>query len=167
MSLIADGDALDYGVAGVGGFSPRVFVIRNTGTAPLTGIAASLSGPDAAHFTQFSTPAVSVIAGNTSNFSVRFTPTSFGFKQARLTIVSNDPNEGSYDVLLSGFGAEPDIAVEQPAGIDLPDGGAKNYGSVNVGVTNTLTYTLLNTGLDVLRNLAASITGTRFTALPR
>ena len=158
--LIADGDALAYGVVGVGSFSPRVLVIRNTGTAPLTGIAASLSGPDAAHFTLFSTPAASVTAGNTSNFSVRFTPASFGFKQARLTIVSNDPNEGTYDVLLSGFGAEPDIAVEQPAGISLPDGGAKNFGNVNVGVTNTLTFTLFNTGLDVLRNLSATVTGT-------
>ncbi|MFO1489958.1 MAG: choice-of-anchor D domain-containing protein [Kiritimatiellia bacterium] len=158
-ALIADGDALAYGVVGVGGFSPRVFVIRNNGTAALTGISASLTGTDAAHFTLFSTPAASVTAGNTSNFSVRFTPTTFGFKQARLTIVSNDPNEGSYDVLLSGFGAEPDIAVEQPAGTDLPDGGAKNYGSVNVGVTNTLTYTLLNTGLDVLRNLSAGMGG--------
>lgn len=40
----------------------------------------------------------------------------------------------------------PEIAVEQPVSTDVPSGGSKAFGTVNVGSTTDLVFTLKNTG---------------------
>jgi hypothetical protein len=55
----------------------------------------------------------------------------------------------------------PEIAVEQPAGIDLVDGTASiNYGNVILGASSLRTFTIKNIGTANLLNLAVSKTGT-------
>ena len=56
----------------------------------------------------------------------------------------------------------PEIAVEQPVGSDLTDGGATvDFGSVNTGSSSSaFTFTIRNTGTASLTGLALSKTGT-------
>lgn len=57
--------------------------------------------------------------------------------------------------------AAPEIAVEQPIGTNLTDGvSTVDFGSVNVGSTNQLTFTIKNVGTTDLTSLALSKSGT-------
>jgi len=90
-----------------------VFTIENTGTADLTftGTAGSLvvlGGTNAADFTVVQTGVTSpVAASGNQTFTVSFTPSSAGAKSASLTITSNDADEGTYTINLSGTGTTP------------------------------------------------------------
>lgn len=54
----------------------------------------------------------------------------------------------------------PEITVEQPAGEELVDGGAKEFGSVGVGSAKILTFTVKNSGRGYLDGLAVTKNGT-------
>src|ERR1035437_6706094 len=57
--------------------------------------------------------------------------------------------------------AAPEIAVEQPPGTDLVDGVSTNdFGSVAVGASTSLTFTIKNTGTADLTILGFNIDGT-------
>lgn len=53
-----------------------------------------------------------------------------------------------------GASIEPDIAVEQPAGTGIANGGSRDFGSVTVGGNASLTFTIRNTGPASLTGLA-------------
>ncbi len=53
----------------------------------------------------------------------------------------------------------PEIAVEQPAGTDIVDGGAKDFGTVQTGNVERLTFTIRNTGVGDLTGLDITIDG--------
>lgn len=57
-----------------------------------------------------------------------------------------------------GSGA-PEIAVEQPAGTDLPDGSSRSFGTVSPGSLADLTFTLKNTGSADLLGLCLTLDG--------
>src|SRR4051812_29197751 len=52
--------------------------------------------------------------------------------------------------------ATPLILVEQPAGTNIADGGTKNFGTVVTQGTNTLTFTIRNSGDADLTGLAVT-----------
>jgi hypothetical protein len=111
-SLIPDGGA----AAGFGNVlhgsvsSQRMFVIRNLGTADLTGLQVGSGGPDSAQFiihtqdTEESLP-----PGGSTTFSVTFSPSGplTSTRSAVVHVASNDANENPYDILLSGTGFHP------------------------------------------------------------
>jgi len=78
--------------------------LRNTGGSDLTGITAAITGTDAARFSLFSSPPTSLAAGGSANFTMRFSPTSYGAKTATLSIASNDPDENPFTLALTGYG---------------------------------------------------------------
>ncbi len=53
----------------------------------------------------------------------------------------------------------PEIAVEQPLAQNIADGGLKDFGSVNVGSTSDLVFTIKNTGTADLTGLGITIDG--------
>jgi hypothetical protein len=53
----------------------------------------------------------------------------------------------------------PEIAVEQPAGSDIADGGSKAFGPVYLGSNASLTFTVRNSGSADLTGLAITKTG--------
>ena len=53
----------------------------------------------------------------------------------------------------------PEIAVEQPLGTDIPDGGTKSFGTLLAGSTTSLTFTIRNTGLGNLTGLGMTKDG--------
>jgi hypothetical protein len=79
------------------------------------------------------------------------------------TGVNSTPDESAADsgaaYVFTGFPA-PEIAVEQPAGTDLVDGTATvSYGTVLVGATSDLIFTIKNTGTVALTGLGITIDG--------
>ena len=97
-------------------------------------MAASLGGPDAASFSITTAPDATVAPDGSTGITVRFAPGSLGAKSATLSIASNDADENPYLVTLSGTGVAPDIAVEQPVGSGVNDGGARAFGTLTAEI---------------------------------
>lgn len=139
----------------------RTFTIRNTGNADLTSILTSISGPQSMDFEVTELPASSLAPDDTTTFAVTFTPSESGLRNATLEILSDDADESSFLIELSGTGVlAPEIEVLDGL-TDLVDGGSTlDLGSVNTGTSVVRTITLLNSGSADLTGLSVSITGT-------
>ncbi|MBN8458818.1 MAG: DUF2271 domain-containing protein [Verrucomicrobia bacterium] len=159
---LTDGTAsVNFATPAQGSSTTLTFTIRNRGTAALTGLAITKDGT---HATDFSvgTLASTLAAGTTTTFTVSFAPGGSGARTAAIHIASNDANENPFDINLTGTGiAAPEIAVEQPAGTNLVDGTASvNFGSVTLGGSTPLVFTLRNTGSTTLSGIAITKDGT-------
>lgn len=156
--LIADGSAHAFGLVNVGQSSDLVLTIKNTGVQSLSGVSATIDGPDAAEFSLTSLPAGTIPSLGSSTVTVRFTPGSGGSKSAFLRIISNDADESPYDISLIG-GPEAEIALEQPLGTAVADGGSSVFPSTVVGSSSDLTFTISNSGVAPLTGLSITIDG--------
>jgi hypothetical protein len=164
--VIVDGDTTPtvddntyFGAVTPGGTITRTFTIRNTGTATLnlTGSPrVQLSGDSA--FTVSIQPAATVAAGGgTTTFQIMFNPTTSGIKTTTVLIYNNDSNENPYNFDIQGTGFDvPEITVlgnsqiindgdTTPSTIDNTD-----FGNVTTGGSVVRTFTITNTGTDVL-----------------
>ena len=85
--------------------------IRNAGQAPLTGLSISISGTDASDFIA-STPAASLGPDESTTFQIVFTPGAAGSRAATLHVASNDTDETSFNIALTGNGVTfPEISI--------------------------------------------------------
>ncbi len=101
---------VDFGVVEVLTSATRTFTIRNTGSADLTGLVATVTGDFNA-----GTLAATTLAPNASTtLTVTFNPTIQGARAGVLQIASNDANENPFDINLSGVGFD---AGSPPVGI--------------------------------------------------
>jgi hypothetical protein len=106
---IADGGAFYFGNTAVGNSSgPTTFTVANVGTDVLNlsgDPKVALSGADAAHFSVNQTAtAASIQPGNTTTFTVTFTPAAEGPKTAQISIPNNDEDEDPYIITLNAAG---------------------------------------------------------------
>ena len=107
---LVDGTAsIAFGTVNTGSSSAvKTFTIRNTGTDPLTVTGASVTGGNAGDFTVNTTGiAGSVAAAGSTTFSVTFSPTAVGARTTTLQILSNDADEATFDITLTGTGNVP------------------------------------------------------------
>ena len=88
------------------------YAIANQGIGALGNISLNITGNDASDFSFNGPEQGSVTSGNSTGFSVTFTPTAVGPRSATLHITSNDPNQPSFTVALSGAG----LSYKQLAG---------------------------------------------------
>ncbi|MCK7613612.1 choice-of-anchor D domain-containing protein [Roseibium sediminicola] len=146
---IADGGTDSQGSVVAGVQQTLTYTIENTGTATLTitGTPTSTAASNVSVDT-ISAPGSSSLAGSaTTTFTVQYTPTAAGAFSFELDIVSDDADEGTYDILVSGTALGPaEIDVQRPAGTSIADGGTDSQGTVTFGVQQTLTYTIENLG---------------------
>jgi hypothetical protein len=84
---------------------PKTFVIKNTGTAKLTGLSITKTGNNAKDFLVVGPAKSSLAAGESTTFKVTFKPTAKGTRNAVIKIKSNDPDENPFDINLTGMGA--------------------------------------------------------------
>jgi hypothetical protein len=102
---LTDGaSTIDFGYVTSGNNNSHTFTIQNTGSADLTGIAVSFDGANPADFTITGSPAITVVAGGSTTFTVQFSPGALTGRSANLHIASNDPNIASFGVTLTGTG---------------------------------------------------------------
>ncbi len=86
--------------------SPQTFTVRNVGYADLVVGTISITGTNANQFAiqNDNVSNEAIIPGGSATLQVIFTPTSTGAKSATLNIPSNDPDEPTVLVSLSGTG---------------------------------------------------------------
>lgn len=82
----------------------RTFTIENKGTAALTVSGVSISGDNASDFTVTASPASSVAASDSTTFTIEFTPSATGDRDAVVTINNDDSNENRYVFSIRGYG---------------------------------------------------------------
>ncbi|MBN8458981.1 MAG: choice-of-anchor D domain-containing protein [Verrucomicrobia bacterium] len=137
--LVDGASGVDFGSAA----TSRVFTIRNAGTAALTGVHGDLDGANAADFT-ITQPATTVLVPGTAiSFTVTFAPGASGARLASLHVISNDADEGSFDIgLAGGTAASPLLAwrLSHFGNADNSGIGADSYDYDKDGLANLLEY---------------------------
>ncbi|MFB6243245.1 MAG: choice-of-anchor D domain-containing protein, partial [Halobaculum sp.] len=136
-------DRLRYFSRSVDTTTNQTLLLDNRGNEPLTVEDISVSGQDASAFTVETVPrtvsgAQRVSPQDTGEITVSFTPGSGGDKRAKLTVETNDPDDGKINVTLTGAGKQPD-AVTTPAD-------TLRYGRVGTETTLTRNVTVENDG---------------------
>lgn len=150
-------DNTDLGSITVGSPVTKTFKLYNLGGLDLSLGAISFSGADAAMFS------ASLLSGpitttSSTTFTVTFTPTSAGVKNAVISIVNGDADENPYTFALTGQGTtttpEIDIlgnSVSIADGDTTPStGDYTDFGSSNIGTGVAKTYTIKNNGTGSL-----------------
>ena len=127
--------SIDFGNVVVGASQLKTLWIYNDGggTLQISSITSNRS-----QFVALTTP--DVAPDSVAAVSIRFTPTFLGIRTGTLTIASNDPDESSITVSVSGKGVSstvPDISVS-PSSLA--------FGEVNVGSSRDRTFEIHNDG---------------------
>jgi alpha-tubulin suppressor-like RCC1 family protein len=160
--IISDGGNTNVSLS-VAENSTSVSTVSATDADPGQTITYSLSGADAARFAIGATSGVLTFAAapdyeapadanadNVYTVIVRATDNGNTPKSATQTLSVTVTNESDSGIL----------AVEQPAGTSLANGGTANFGSVTIGQTNELTFTLRSQGeVSLLMPSGAVISG--------
>lgn len=134
----------------VGSTQDMIFTIQNTGEAPLTGLALSITG---AHPGDYST---STLAGSTLDpgdtdfvtVTVTFAPTATGTRTATVQIASIDANENPFRIQVSGSGLHSLAswrATHFPGSTSSTGPGADTATPQNDGIPNLMKFAL---GMD-------------------
>ena len=107
-SLVDGSSKKSFGTVKVGKTSTaKIFTIRNTGTANLTGLAITKTGAHSSNFIVTAPAKTTLAPGASTTFRARFKPTAVGTRNAAIHIKSNDANENPFDIKLAGQGAAP------------------------------------------------------------
>jgi uncharacterized repeat protein (TIGR03803 family) len=110
-TLLTDNSStIDFGTVSLGSSPTKTITVRNTGSATLIGIFASVVNGDTADFTAGNL-SNSVNAGNETTFTLTFTPQNLGGRTAILRIASDDADENPFDITLTGSLAAPEGPV--------------------------------------------------------
>ena len=104
-AALSDGvSSVAFGSSHPGTGVPRTFTIRNDGATSLFDLSVNVDGPNAGDFVP-GTPGVSTLApGASTTVTVTFTPPISGSRSAALHMLSNDADEASFDIALTGTG---------------------------------------------------------------
>ena len=139
--ISVDPPALDFGELEVGSDATLDLTVSNEGTLPLTISDVVLSGPEAGDYAFDNTCGV-LEGGASCTITVTLAPTDVGDRQATLTITSDDTDEGTLDIALSGTGAQiPDISVDTTE---------LDFGTIEPNATEDLVVTVTNAGNGAL-----------------
>ncbi len=151
-------DHTDFGSVDVTGATvTRTFTIKNVGTSDLTlpdTPVVTIGGTHAADFTLTTDATSPVTPGGETTFTITFDPSAIGLRQATISIASNDGDENPYTFSIQGTGTGPAPEMDVLGnGISIPSGDASprtadntDFGDVTVGNSQTLTFTIANTG---------------------
>ena len=125
---LSSGGAITYGILAIGSTSAKSFTIRNTGTVQLALTSVTVTGGNTGDFpVNTSGMLTSIPAGGFTTFSVSFTPAAAGNRGSTLRLISNDSDEATFDIALSGTGNTPPVftgysastAFETPASLSI------------------------------------------------
>ena len=153
--------SLNFGTVTVGTPSMLSFQIQNLGTAALNVTSIIPTAGTSAEFAITSAPALpfTIPAGGSQAVQVTYTPTGVGLDSGGLDIASDDPDEATVTLGLSGTGVaapEPDINLNPPS---------LAFGTVTVGTPSTLSVQIENLGtanLSVNSIIPTALTSAEF-----
>jgi len=150
-TLGANPTSLSFGTVTVGNKQTLSETLTNTGGTTVTISSVAVSGSGFS-FSGITTP-VALTAGQSSTFSVSFTPSSAGSASGNLTITSNASNP-SLTIPLSGAGVTPGTLGANHTSL--------SFGTVTVGNKQTLSETVTNTGGTTVTISSVGISGSGF-----
>ncbi len=168
-TLAGDIDAtpnpLAFGTVTVGNPSTQPITVTNVGSAPLTVTGAAIGAGSSAEFTLPANPAfpVTLQPGDATSIPVRYAPTAATAASGTVDITSDDPDEATVTVALSGNGTTtpvPDINASP---------NTLNFGQVQRLTCASRTTQMQNTGsatLNITNITRAFLTSTEFTWTP-
>ncbi|NDP26323.1 MAG: choice-of-anchor D domain-containing protein [Flavobacterium sp.] len=152
-------DNTNLGTTGIGVGITKNYTIQNSGTVNLTLGTITIGGLNASEFVVTTAPAASVAPSASTTFSITFTPTALGNRDANVSFVTNDPDENPFNFVIDGTGGTgliPEIDV-RGNGVSIVDGDSgpdpadhTDFGSVTLPSTITRTFTIRNTGTGPL-----------------
>ena len=156
--LISGSSVIDFGDVPVGSTLEKRIVITNDGTGQLTGVSSSLVGGDSGDFQRSIVPST-IPAGRKSYIDVTFAPSSYGALASSFYIYSNDADEGTFNVQLTGFGA-----VAAPNGLVVVRTGLNTVELRWDPVLGATSYTIYRSTDDSFANaeVAGNTTATDF-----
>ncbi len=127
----------------------QTVTVRNSGTAPLTGISIGLIGADLGSFVTSSTCSNSLAAGDSCSVSVVFNPVSAGNKQSTLQI-TDTAADSPQNVILNGTAAVPSFVLSSQS---------LSFGQLPVGASAQQVLTLRNSSAVPLANISVAVSG--------
>lgn len=146
---------VDFGEVNTGSTSPaQAVTIQNLGDVSLSISNITLSGADAGRFAISSNNCgASISAGGSCTVQLTFTPTAMGNRSAFLVITSNDSDESTVNVVLTG--ATPGISGSGATlnQYNLAITKSASVANATVGVPFTYTITVLNKGTIAASNV--------------
>jgi hypothetical protein len=149
-ALTATVPSLSFGSVQVGSSQTLSETLTNSGGSPVTISQATATG--AYGVSGLGLP-MTLAAGQSTSFSVKFAPTTGGSASSTLSITSNASNP-SLSVPLSGSGVPPGSLTATASSL--------SFGTVQVGDSQTLSETLTNSGGSSVTVTQANVTGTGF-----
>jgi hypothetical protein len=167
-ALVADDGTLDFGEIAVGQARSVDLTVQNNGTATLNLEPLEITGTGFSLASPFATTTLEPEASTT--FTLRFdgNDQAPGDYSGNISFVNNDADENPYNFVLTAnvFVPTPEIAVTDPNGVPLEDGGSVVLNGVGVGQPASATFTVFNEGDANLTlnaaSLASSLAGTPF-----
>jgi uncharacterized delta-60 repeat protein len=151
-SALPSGGTVEFGTALNPDLSEKAvsLTLRNTGSAPLRGIRAALSGRGAAHFLPGPEPAPVLAAGDSTILNLRFVPPpEISSLRAVLTIQTDQLDRDPYAVVLHGATDKPVATLScYEGGMPVLPNSAVNFGPALATPAAGLTrrFTIRNTG---------------------
>jgi hypothetical protein len=155
------GTIYDFGNALCSTTKSSTFTIGNSGTDIL-----SISNVTLSDTTNFATSLTngSIAAGGSQTFTVTFQPdTVAGTKNCSLTVTSNDSDESSFIINLTGLAlttAAPEIEITDTGIILISPDSTVDFGTLTIGDTGTKTIVIHNIGTANLNISGTTIGGT-------
>jgi Abnormal spindle-like microcephaly-assoc'd, ASPM-SPD-2-Hydin len=151
-TLAASPASLSFGSVQVGNSQSLQETLTNSGGSSVT--ISQVNAPSTAFTVSGITLPLSLGAGQSTNFSVKFSPQSAGSANGNLSVVS-DASNSSLDIPLSASGVTAGTLGANPASL--------SFGSVQVGSTKTMQQTLTNSGGSSVKIMQANVPTTAFT----
>ena len=153
--VVYDGE-FDCGSVAVGDQKEITFSVQNTGDGvlELTGDPkVTIGGTHADMFSIAADPPDVIAPGEEAQFSLTFSPTTVGKKQATITVKNNAMVNSTYVFKVTGTGTaapEPEINVKQDQE-NIPSGSTFDFGNIAAGDTgDVIVFTIQNTGTATL-----------------
>ena len=113
---IPDGGTDAQGNQDAGTQVTLTYTVSNTGSTALSVTNIASASPVNVSVDSISPTSLTVVAGGTNTYAVRYTPTAVGAFSFELDISSDDTDEGNYDIAVSGTGAD-----SIPPGVEILD----------------------------------------------
>jgi hypothetical protein len=153
-TLSASPAALAFGNVNVGTTANQTVTITNTGAASLT--ISQLSGTGVGFSVLGLATPLTIAAGQSSTFTVRFAPQNAGSISGSISLSSNASNSTA-TIAVSGSGVASTTTLSaSPAAVA--------FGNVNAGTAANQTVTITNTGSSPATISQVSVTGANLTA---
>ncbi len=158
-TLTVNPDALsDFGIVTINTSSDKTITLQNTGSSPITVSGLAINGINANQFSIVSPTSTSfdIPVGGLQQITVRFTPTTDGWKSAALTITNNSDNSSPTKLItLNGTGS-----LQATRTMAVTPDGYWDFGSTMLNTNSDKIITIRNTGSATLNVTGLTLTGT-------